>query len=185
MADRAARDPDIQSGQAASSPGRPVASSPDVPVAPSPETTSLTGEPVTADHLGLALRAMTAGSLGGLAAVAAILWLVRTLQATGAAPITPGPRDLVANLVLIGWLGGAGLAAIIAWTLMAPLASTYRRGGLAMVAGFATLVIAFVTAPVDSMLGRAGLVALAVLAGGLFVLMLRTTLRHQSAPIAP
>jgi hypothetical protein len=185
MGDTGSRNREFEDRQPSVSPGRPVASSPDVPVVSSPAATSLSGEPVTADHLGLALRAMAAGSLAGLAAVAAVLWLVRTLQVTGVAPIAPGPRDLVANLVLLAWLGGAGLGATIAWSLMAPIASTYRRGGLAMVAGFGTLLVAFVTAPVDSMLGRAGLLGLAVLATALFVSVLRTTLRHRSPPIAP
>ncbi len=67
--------------------------------------TSITGEPVDPEHLGLALRSVAAGSMAGLGLVSAALWLVRTLQATGAAPREPGPTDFVANLILFGWIG--------------------------------------------------------------------------------
>lgn len=151
------------------SPRRPVASS------------SVTGEPVVPGGLGLALRAIAGGTVAGLGMVAAVLWLFRTLQATGAAPQTPGPGDPIANLVLFGWLGGAGLSALIAWTLMAPITSAYRRGGLAMVAGFGTLALSLVTAPVDSLLGRSGLLGLALLTLVLFVVIIR---RQVSRPAA-
>lgn len=122
---------------------------------------SPTGEPAAPDHVGLALRAVVAGVLAGLAAVAAAMWLVRTLQVTGAAPLAPKPSDSVANLVLVGWLSGALVAAGAAWAIMAPITSAYRRGAFAMVSGFGTLVGSFVTAPVDSLFGRWGLLGLA------------------------
>jgi hypothetical protein len=153
------------------SPGRPVFSSP----------TSFSGEPVVPGGLGLALRAVAGGSVAGLGMVAAVLWLFRTLQATGAAPQAPGPGDPIANLVLFGWLGGAGLSALVAWTLMAPITSAYRRGGLAMVAAFGTLALSLVTAPVDSLLGRSGLLGLTLLTLVLFVVIIR---RQGSRPDA-
>jgi hypothetical protein len=138
-----------------------------VPDAP----TSPTGEPAAPEHVGLALRAMAAGALAGLGAVSTVMWLVRTLQISGAAPLQPRPSDMIANLVLFGWLGGALFGAATAWSIMAPIASAYRRGGFAMVAGFGTLLLSFVTAPVDSLLGRWGLLGLPAVAA-LFVLAL-------------
>ena len=135
--------------------------------------TSITGEPVDPDHLGLALRSVAAGSMAGLGLVSAALWLVRTLQATGAAPREPGPTDFVANLILFGWIGAGMGGGVIAWTLMASISSNYRRGGLAMVAGFGTLLLAFVTAPVDSFLGPAGLLGLVALSALVFLLAMR------------
>jgi hypothetical protein len=125
---------------------------------------SATGEPAAPDHVGLALKALVAGVLAGLAAVAATMWLVRTLQVAGAAPLAPRPSDAIANLVLFGWLGGALVGAMAAWAIMAPIASAYRRGAFAMVAGFGSLVVAFVTAPVDRVLGRWGLLGLTTVA---------------------
>lgn len=143
--------------------------------------TSITGEPVDPDHLGLALRSVAAGTMAGLGLVSAVLWLVRTLQTTGVAPQDPGPADLVANLVLLGWFGGAAAGGVAAWTLMAPIPSTYRRGGLAMVAGFGTLLLALVTAPVDKLLGPAGLLGLVALAALAFMVIVRRR-RGRPAP---
>lgn len=128
---------------------------------------SPTGEPAAPDHVGLAIRAIGAGTLAGVAVVSAMMWLVRTLQFRGVAPLAPTPADPVANLVLFGWLGGALAGALAGWLVMRPIASAYRRGGLAMVAGFATLLVSFVTAPVDSFFGRPGLLGLVGVAGGL------------------
>jgi hypothetical protein len=134
---------------------------------------SATGEPVHPDHLRLALRAMAAGTLSGVAVVSSVMWLVRTLQARGSAPLAPTPTDPIANLGLLGWLGGAIAGAGAAWIIMRPIASAYRRGGLSMVAGFATLLVSFITAPVDSLLGRWGLLGLVALSAGLFLLLAR------------
>ncbi|MGH7701821.1 MAG: hypothetical protein ACREMO_01915, partial [Gemmatimonadales bacterium] len=53
------------------------------------------------------------------------------------------------------------VAAGAAWTLMAPITSYFRRGALAILSGFATLVVSLVAVPVDRFLGRPGLAALA------------------------
>ena len=151
--------------------------------APERETTgpelSATGEPAAEEHVALAVRSLAAGVIAGVAGVAVMMWLVRTLQASGVAPLAPGPSDSIANLILLGWLGGAGLGAVVAWTLLSPLVSAYRRGGLSMVAGFGTLLVAFVTAPVDSFFGRWGLLGLAALLTLGFVVLLW---RNRSAP---
>jgi hypothetical protein len=142
--------------------------------APEPDTElSATGEPVTPDNLGLAIRSMLAGVAAGVAVVSAAMWLIRTLQVSGAAPLAPRPSDTIANLVLLGWLGGAAVGAAAAWGLMAAIASDYRRGGLAMVAGFGTLLLAFLTAPVDSLFGRWGLVSLTAVCVLLYLILLR------------
>jgi hypothetical protein len=138
---------------------------------------SPTGEPAAPEHVGLAIRSLLAGVSAGLAAVSAVLWVARTLQSTGLAPLASKPSDLIANLVLIGWLGGAMLGAALAWGLMSPIASAYRRGAFAMVAGFGSLLAALVTAPVDHFFGTTGLLALAGLATLSFVLLLRRVAR--------
>jgi hypothetical protein len=126
---------------------------------------SPTGEPAAPDHVGLALKAVTGGVFAGVGATALALYVVRGLQAQTPAPATPATTGLVPNLILTGWLGGACLAALLAWLVMAPIASSYRRGGFAMVAAFATLALALVTMPADALFGRSGLFAIGV--GGL------------------
>jgi hypothetical protein len=135
---------------------------------------SPTGEPAAPEQVGLAIRALAAGSFAGVGAVSAVLWLVRTLQVSGVAPLAPRPSDMIANLVLFGWLGGALCGAILAWGVMASIASIYRRAGFAMVAGFGTLALAVVTAPIDNLLGRWGLLALT----GLMTLVVVAILRR-------
>lgn len=144
--------------------------------------TAITGEPAHPEHVGVALRAIAAGAASGVGAVALVMWLVRTLQLSGRAPLAPTPGDDIATLILLGWTGGALLAGFAAFALMAPLRSGYRRGGFAMVAGFATLLLSFVTAPVDSLLGRWGLLGLTALSGALLLGLLRSVRRGAAAP---
>ena len=132
-----------------------------------------TGEPAAPEHVGLAIRAVGTGILAGLSTISAVMWLVRTLQVTGRVPAAPGPSDSIANLILFGWIGSGFLSALTAWGLMSPIASAYRRGAFAMVAGLAMLLVAMITAPVDQLLGRWGLLGLAAAAGLLFLFLLR------------
>lgn len=127
-------------------------------------TTSPTGEPAAPEHVGLALRSVASGVFGGMGLTALVLFLVRRIQAGQPAPAEPTTAGLVPNLILLGWVGGAILAAIIAWSLMQPIGSAYRRGGFAMVAAFATMVVALVTMPADAAFGPAGLLGLGGLA---------------------
>ncbi len=145
---------------------------------------AITGEPARPEHVGLALRAIAAGAAAGVGSVALVMWLVRTLQLSGLAPLSPTPSDNIATIILLGWTGGALLGGLAAFALMAPLVSSYRRGGLAMVAGFGTLLFSFITAPVDSLLGRWGLLGLAALAGLLLILLLRSVRRCTGPPEA-
>jgi hypothetical protein len=64
---------------------------------------------------------------------------------------------------------GILLAAYAAWRLLAPIESLYRRGGLAMVCAFATILLMMVCIPVHQVLGAtglAGLLAVSALASG-------------------
>jgi hypothetical protein len=124
-------------------------------------STSPTGEPAAPEHVGLALRSLASGIGAGTGVTALVLALTRGIQASSPAPAVPSTSGLVANLVLTGWLGGAALAAAVAWTLLRPIRSSYRRGAFAMVAGFATLATALITMPLDALFGRWGLLGLA------------------------
>ena len=111
------------------------------------------------DFLGLAVASVVFGILIGAGVIAAALWGVRTLQLD--APPAPGELGGAGVLLLGGTMGGLVLGAGAAWTLMAPITSYFRRGGLAILTGFATLVVSLIAVPVDRFLGRPGLAALA------------------------
>ena len=144
----------------------------DVPVA------SATGEEAQPDHVGIALRGILVGAVAGLGLVSLVMWGVRTLQVAGGAPLAPKPSDTIATVILAGWMGSAIAGGFVSWTLLKPIRSAYRRGGLAMVGGFAGLLFTFVTAPVDGVLGRWGLLGLAGVAGLWFVLLARKIARR-------
>ena len=141
---------------------------------------SPTGEVAAPDHVGVAFRAMGFGVCFGLAVTSALLWLVRTIQRSAVQPAGGRPDETIVNLLLLAWLGGAALATAAGFSLMRPLTSLYRRGGLAMVAGFATLVVSFVTQPVDALYGRAGLLGLSTLATLLCLLLARSIARKRT-----
>lgn len=124
---------------------------------------SATGEPANPAHLGIALRAVVFATLLGASLVAIAMWGARTIQA--GLPPAPGvpPTGPVFGLVVGGTLGGVGLAIAVAWSLMRPLTSLYRRGGLAIVAGFVTFVAMLPTMIADRLAGRAGLLGFALL----------------------
>jgi hypothetical protein len=61
-----------------------------------------------------------------------------------------------------GTLAGVLLAGFVSWRLLAPVTSAYRRGGLAMVAAFATVVLMLVCTPIFELFGRVGLLTFLV-----------------------
>ena len=89
------------------------------------------------------------------------------------------PENLTLRLYLLfgGTLTGVLMAAWAAWRLLQPIASTYRRGGLAMVSGFATVLLMLVCIPVNQLLGRSGLVALLALSATAAILLAKRARR--------
>jgi hypothetical protein len=116
------------------------------------------------DYVGLAFAGMAAGIMTGTAVVAMALFLVRTLQAGQVPSTTLDLGSAPATVLLLGTLAGVLAAAGVTWVLLAPIRSTYRQGGLAMVAAFATVVVSLLAAPADRLAGRAGLLTLAAVA---------------------
>ena len=49
--------------------------------------------------------------------------------------------------------------------MLGPIASDYRRGGLAMVSGFSTVLLMLICIPINQLFGRAGLIILLALSG--------------------
>ena len=76
-------------------------------------------------------------------------------------PRTPHPSTGHVVLLLVGMIGGPLLGALITFWLLDPLASPYRRGGLAVVSGFAAFVAMFAGMPVHQAFGQSGLAAFA------------------------
>jgi len=127
------------------------------------------------DPLSLAAAALGAGLSAGLALVGA------TVAALDAVRPPPGTADpaLGAPLYLLaaGTLGGVVLAGVVAWRLLAPLDSTYRRGGLALVSAFATVPVMLLYQPLDAAFGTPALLAAAALAAGAAWLLSRLARR--------
>ena len=116
------------------------------------------------DLIGLAVRSVALAVCAGTALVALTLWAVQRLVA-GAPPsdlpVTGGPAPA---LWLAGTLAALCLSAGITWRRLAPVDSWYRRGGLAIVAAFATFVLAVLAVPLHHFAGSTGLLGLAVAA---------------------
>jgi hypothetical protein len=130
------------------------------------------------DPISLATAALGAGLFTGLALVGV------TLAGVDALRPAPGTGETAAGapfyLLTAGTLGGLVLAGLVTWRLLAPLESTYRRGGFALVSAFATVPAMLVYPLLHEAFGRAALLATAALAGGAALLLTRRA-RHLAA----
>ena len=129
------------------------------------------------------------GTFGFIAAVAAgavsLGLVVITATVLGVDALRSGqPASLNPALYLLfgGTLGGILAAAGMAWWLLGPIESTYRRGGLAMVCGFATVLLMLICIPVHQFLGRSGLFALMTLCTLAAALLARRARRLGTNP---
>ena len=108
------------------------------------------------------LAAALAGAIAiGLVVVTATVLVVDLLK-SGA-----HPENLTLRLYLLfgGTVGGILAAAGAAWHLLQPIPSLYRRGGLAIVSGFATVLLMLVCIPIHQVFGQAGLLMTMALSG--------------------
>jgi hypothetical protein len=120
----------------------------------------------------------------GLAVVTSAVLGVRAIQTGQAAPAgSPGSTvslgSPAAILLLVGTVGGVLVAVAAGWALLSPIGSFFRRGGFAMVAGFATVVGMLFTMPVSAAYGQTGLIGL--LAAELVALLLLAALRRTAS----
>ncbi|TFG46172.1 MAG: hypothetical protein E4H41_03025 [Gemmatimonadales bacterium] len=120
----------------------------------------------TEDYIPLAWASMGFGILLGTALVAAVLLGVRALIAQAPPTDNPDPTQPAGILLIFGTLAACATAALGCWTALAPV-PTYRRGGLSMVTGFATIMMALLLAPVNELGGPIGLGVVAVACGAL------------------
>lgn len=130
------------------------------------------------DPVRLALLAMGSGMAFGVAAVSLTVLGVDYLR-----PATP-PSNLASGpafyLLMFGTLFGLMLAGAVAWRLLAPVLSTYRRGGLSLVTAMATVLPMLLCMAANQLGGRAGLVGLALTAL-LLALVLASRARRAGA----
>ena len=133
--------------------------------------------------VGLALRAVVCGVLLGTAVIAMTLWVVRTLQLAAPPAAVPNTAGTQALILMGGTLAGVLVGATATWFLLGPIDSLYRRGAFSTVAGFATLLAALVSMPLDRAFGRLGLLAMAAVAV-LGCLWLGRGLRPERRPIS-
>ncbi|MGH7513424.1 MAG: hypothetical protein ACREOQ_10935 [Gemmatimonadales bacterium] len=114
------------------------------------------------DPLRLALLAMGSGMAFGLAVVSlTVLGVDLVRPATPPPGLASGPAFY---LLLFGTIGGLILAGVVAWRLLAPILSTYRRGGISVLTAFATVLPMLLCMIANQLAGRIGLVALAGIA---------------------
>jgi hypothetical protein len=115
----------------------------------------------------------------GLAVVTATTLAIDALRpAPGVAPDLNAPF----HLLLWGTFAGIALAGVVAWRLLSPLGSAYRRGGLALVSAFATVLAMLVCIPVNQTLGHPGLGGLIGLSLAASVLLARRARAAGGAP---
>jgi hypothetical protein len=97
-------------------------------------------------------------------------------------PATGAASSEAATLLLGGTFGGFVMAGVLAWWLLGPIASLYRRAALAIASSFATVVLMLLAVPVHQWAGQPGLLGFAVLlAAG----TLRFGLRARRAALEP
>ena len=122
------------------------------------------------DPLGLA-----AGAVGSAVALGLAVVTATTLAVDAVRPPPGDAPDLNApfHLLLWGTFAGIALAGVVAWRLLAPLPSAYRRGGLSLVSAFATVIAMLVCIPVNQTLGRPGLACLIALSLAISALLAR------------
>ena len=80
-------------------------------------------------------------------------------------------------MIVGGTLAGILLAAYVAWRLLEPITSTYRRGALAMVSAFATVLVMLVCAGINQLFGRDGLLIFLAVCGVTSALLARQARR--------
>lgn len=129
------------------------------PVSPNP----LGAEAPTEDRVGLAVTSVLAAVAAAVAWFSILTFMVSGLRPTsGLAQVDTGAAYV--NLFLYGLLGGLMFTGATAWFLMSPIDSSFRRGGLSIVAAlFGFLVSMGVTFLTNELLGGTALLGVAVI----------------------
>jgi hypothetical protein len=116
--------------------------------------------------LDLLATALASAVAAGLMVITGTVLVVDMLRTGGDSTLS-----LRFYILVAGTLAGLVLATGMAWGLLGVIGSTYRRGGLAIVCGFATVVLMLICVPINQVLGRTGLLVLlglSAVSSGLF-----------------
>jgi hypothetical protein len=126
--------------------------------------------------LGFLAGALTCAVSTGLTVITATVLVADALRAS------QGSANIAFRFYLIaaGTLTGLGLAGFVGWRLLEPVTSAYRRGGLAMVAAFATVVLMLICTGVFELYGRTGLLALMIISAIASALLAYRTTRLKA-----
>ena len=97
----------------------------------------------TEDRIGTAVLAMEAGAAAAVAWFSALTYIQTHLVAESTATTVAeiDPRSFDVNFMVYGSVLGIAFAGCTAWVLMATIPSSYRRGGLSMVAALGGTVL--------------------------------------------
>ena len=134
---------------------------------------SATRETPSEDPLGLVLGGLGFGLVFGLGLQALVGFAVRTAQASAPPANGLDLASVPARILLIGTSMAAVIAGVATWSIVSPLRHPWRQGMLSIIAGFGSFALALVTQPIDRLLGRPGLIGLALIAGSVTVLLAR------------
>jgi len=130
------------------------------------------------ETLGLLLVVFACAVSAGLTLITGTVLLADALRSSDAS----SNLDLRLYLLFGGTLSGILLAAFAAWRMLGSIASTYRRGGLAMVCAFATVVVMLICVPINQYFGRTGLIVLLGSCGVMAILLARQVARIRARP---
>jgi hypothetical protein len=106
----------------------------------------------------LALTGAAMGTFVGTAAVIGAMLAVLQVQAR-----TSTDDGTLVLLIAGGTLGGLAVGAACTWWILAPLGNWFRRGMLATVSAFATVLAMLLAFPVRGLFGSTGLLVLVLL----------------------
>lgn len=153
----------------------------DAPLSPNP----LGDAAATEDQVGLATAAIGAGLATSIALLSLVTWWTfRLALASGIDSVTAlSPDAAHVNMITYGIVATLVTSGGVAWWLMMPIRSTYRRFGLSMVAVLGGFVLgAVITTIVRETLGTALLPGSAAVAALLAVLGVRRARRLARSP---
>lgn len=142
--------------------------------------TSISGEPASPHHVGIAIRAIGFSAMLGGTAGTLLLWGVRTLQQSTSQPVQSVSTAVFVLMVSV-LLGAPALAGLSTWILTRPLISPWRRGGFAAVAGGLGLIVVILTPFPFELAGRGGLLAYAGLSATVCLLLSRKVAEGRRA----
>jgi hypothetical protein len=128
------------------------------------------------DQVGLAMHAIAAGWALAVGLLAIVTYIAGDLAIrSGAATIKDvSPDDPQVNVMVYGVMLSLSLAFALAWILMRPVASSFRRFGLSMVAALGGFLLAMISTFVTRQaIGATALLGLALVALGTAWILMR------------